>query len=188
MVYSAAAARYFQAMRILIAALLACSGAGFGLAAAADEVYRWVDSSGVVHYSDKPQAPTDKPVALPHLQTYKPGAAPAGAAGATDQPGAGRPAASEISISSPAQDETIRDAEGKFTVTVSANPQAGQGLIYYLDGAAQNRQPTPSTAFLYSGVERGEHRVAAALVDGNGDEVARSAEVTINMKPPSARH
>lgn len=188
MVYSAVAARYFQAMRILIAVLLAWSGAGFALAAAADEVYRWVDSDGVVHYSDKPLAPTDKPVALPHLQTYKPGASPGGAAGAADQPGAGAPGPSEISISSPAQDETIRDAEGKFTVTVAANPQPGQGLIYYLDGSAQNHQPTPSTAFLYSGVDRGEHRVAAALVNGNGEEIARTAEVTINMKPPAARH
>ncbi len=67
-----AGARYFQGMRNLIALTLAC----FSLVAAAGDVYRWVDSSGVVHYSDKPQAPNDKPAVLPHLQTYAPGAPP----------------------------------------------------------------------------------------------------------------
>ncbi len=174
-------ARYFPGMRTLIALTLACLS---GTVTAAD-VYRWVDSNGVVHYSDKPQAPSDKPVSLPHLQTYAPGSAPPGFAAA---PTPGKEAAATISIASPAADETIRDAEGKFTVTVNAELQAGQGLVFYLDGAAQNQQPTPSTAYLFNGVERGEHTVAAALVGGDGHEVARSETVTIHMKPPSVRH
>jgi len=172
-------------MRTLILLSLAC----LGFAAAAGDVYRWVDSNGVVHYADKPQNPTDKPASLPQLQTYAPGAAPKGFVSAPDGSSSpARPAAAAISISSPAPDETIRDAEGKFTVTVAASPGPGEGLIYYLDGTAQNQQPTPSTALLYSGVERGQHTVSAALIGGNGTELARSAAVTINMKPPDAKH
>jgi len=181
------AARYFQRMRTLILLTLACLG--FAAAAAAPtDVYRWVDANGVVHYSDKPQNPGDKPVSLPHLQTYAPGAAPAGFVSPADDSGPAKPVKLSVSISSPAPDETIRDAEGKFTVTVAATPGPGEGLIYYLDGTAQNQQPTPSTALLYSGVERGQHTVSAALVGGNGTELARSAAVTINMMPPSVRH
>ena len=179
-----AGARYFQGMRNLIALTLAC----FSLIAAAGDVYRWVDSSGVVHYSDKPLAPNDKPAVLPHLQTYAPGASPPASAPVISTSGTASAAASAITIASPEQDETIRDAEGKFTVTVNANPQPGEGLIFYLDGTAQNQQPTPSSAFLYSGVERGDHSVSAALVGSNGQELVRTEAVTIHMKPPSVRH
>ena len=172
-------------MRKTIALILACLGCAM---ASADDVYRWVDSNGVVHYSDKPQAPNDKPVVLPHLQTYAPGAAPAGLAPASAGGGPAKPAAPAIAITSPEPEETIRDAEGKFTVTVSAAPEPGEGLIFYLDGTAQNEQPTPSTAFLYTGVERGQHSVAAALMGANGQEVAHSDTVTIFMKPPSVNH
>jgi len=178
-----AGARYFQGMRNLIALSLAC----LSLAAVAGDVYRWVDSSGVVHYSDKPQAPSDKPAVLPHLQTYAPGAAPTGFTPDTGAAGPAKAIAAAITIASPEQDETIRDAEGKFTVTVNASPQPGEGLIFYLDGTAQNEQPTPSSAFLYSGVERGDHSVSAALVGSNGQELARTEAVTIHMKPPAVR-
>jgi len=184
-VYSPAGARYFQGMRKLLILPLAC----LSLAAAAGDVYRWVDSSGVVHYSDKPLAPNDKPATLPHLQTYAPGAAPSGfAPAAASGPAAAKPAGPVISIASPQPDETIRDAEGKFTVTVNADLQSGEGLIFFLDGAPENPQPTPSTAFLYTGVERGEHSVSAALIGGGGEELARTEAVAIHMKPPSARH
>ena len=169
-------------MRNLLILPLAC----LSLAAAAGDVYRWVDSSGVVHYADKPQTPTDKPAALPHLQTYAPSTPPAGFAPARGGAPAQAPAVL-ISIASPAPDETIRDAEGNLSITVNADLQPGQGLIFYLDGSAANPQPTPSTAFLYTGVERGEHTVSAALVGGNGEELARTEAVTIHMKPPSAR-
>jgi hypothetical protein len=171
-------------MRKLLILPLAC----LSLAAAAGDVYRWVDSNGVVHYSDKPLAPNDKPAALPHLQTYAPGAAPTGFAPAPGGAAAAKPAGPAITIASPAPDETIRDAEGKFTVTVNAELQSGEGLIFFLDGSPENPQPTPSTAFLYTGVERGEHSVSAALIGAGGEELARTEAVAIHVKPPSARH
>ena len=172
-------------MRKSIALILACLGCAM---ASADDVYRWVDSNGVVHYSDKPQAPNDKPAVLPHLQTYAPGATPPGLPAAPAGASPARPAVAAIEITSPEPEETIRDAEGKFTVTVGASPAAGQGLIFYLDGTPQNEQPTPSTAFLYTGVERGQHSIAVALMGANGQELAHSDTVTIFMKPPSVNH
>ena len=170
--------------------LLALTLAGLSLAAAADDIYRWTDSNGVVHYSDKPQAPTDKPVALPNLQTYTHGGTPPGFA-PVPQPAPRAAAAADsgtsVSIVSPAADETIRDAEGKFTVSVNAQVGSGQGLVYYLDGGAVNTEPTPSTAWLYTGVERGDHSLAVAMVDTGGHELGRSAPVTIHMMPPKLR-
>jgi hypothetical protein len=175
-------------MRTLIGVTLACLSS----AAFAGDVYRWTDEKGVVHYSDKPQAPSDKPVELPHLQTYNHGSNPQGlpAPPETPQPAAPKAASGDgtFSIASPAPDETIRDAEGKFTVSVSGTLQPGEGVIYYLDGAAENKDPTPSTAFLYARVERGEHTVSAALIGADGRELERTPAVTVHVKPPTAKH
>jgi hypothetical protein len=172
-------------MRTLTALLLACLSA----AAAAADVYRWTDDKGVVHYSDKPQSPADKPVALPDLQTYNHKANPPASAPLADAPVAAAKAegGGPFVITSPAPDETIRDADGKFTVTVAATLKEGQGIVYYLDGAAENQEPTPSTAFLYARVERGEHSVSAALVDAGGKELEHTAPVTVHVKPPTAK-
>jgi hypothetical protein len=179
-------------MRTSTALLLACLSS----AAAAADVYRWVDDKGVVHYSDKPLAPNDRPASLPQLQTYNHGGTPPGfqpapaapAAGAGAAPAAAsRSNAHAFAITSPAPDETIRDADGKFTVTVAADLGPGQGVVYYLDGAAENKEPTPSTAFLYARVDRGEHALSAALVDANGSEIERAGPVTIYVKPPAVK-
>jgi hypothetical protein len=179
-------ARYFRRMRKLIAVSLACLG--LSTAAVATEIYRWVDNKGVVHYSDKPLAPSDKPAELPHLQTYAHGANPGGLPPARSENAAPPPKrqGGALAIVAPAPDETIRDAEGKFTVTVAANPKEGEGLIYYLDGTAENAEPTPSTAYLYSGVERGDHSVAAALLGADGKELER-ATVNVHVMPPTVK-
>lgn len=143
------------------------------------DVYRWTDKDGVVHYADKPLVPEAKPAALPTLQTYQAGSPPPLIAPP--------PVAAGIRISAPAADETIRNADGKLTIEVAAAPEAGQGVIYYLDGTAQNSTPTPSTALLLNTVERGTHTVGAALVDAGGHELARAAPVTIHVQPTPAR-
>jgi hypothetical protein len=175
-------------MRKLIAVSLACLG--MSAAAVAGEIYRWVDNKGVVHYSDKPLAPSDKPAELPHLQTYSHAATPPGFTPPPPVSSAAPAAVANhggLSITAPAQDETIRDPEGKFTVTVSTSLKNGQGLIYYLDSTAENQESTLSTAFLYARVDRGEHTVAVALVDADGHELERTAPVTVHIMPPTVK-
>jgi hypothetical protein len=169
-------------MRALLILLSVC----FVLPAMAD-VYRWTDKDGVIHYTDKPPEPGAKPVDLPQLQTFKPDALPSLHAG-PDAPPAAKTVKVSISISTPAAEETIRDGEGKVPVSVTAVPESGQGIIYTLDGAAQNKQPTPSSAYLLTGVERGEHSIGASLVDASGKTLATAAPVTIYMMPPTVKH
>lgn len=181
-------------MRKLTVVSLSCLGLILAASATAADVYRWVDDKGVVHYGDKPQHPGDQPVQLPQLQTYKSGTAPPGFANPADSSSSaaakGKPpaAATAIAITAPEADETIRDADGRVQVNVSGQAGHGQGLVYYLDGAAQNAAPTAATSYLLSGVERGDHSISVALVGADGQEVLRSAEVTIHMMPPIARH
>lgn len=163
-------------MLIAIAVLLT------GLSAHA-EVYRWVDEQGVVHYGDRPPKEGVAPVQLPPLQTYSPGEVRRATAPAvTPEPAA--PTRPSIRVTSPAQDETIRNGGTTVSMTVEATLADGQGLVYYLDGAAQNPVPTASTAWLFENVERGEHQLGAAVVGADGRELARAAPVTVHMKPP----
>ena len=151
------------------------------------DVYRWTDDKGVVHYTDKPPAGNAKPVELPKLQTYKPSAASTRApAAAPDDAAAAPVAASNIAIVTPQPEETIRDSEGKVSVVVNATVETGQGLVYYLDGKAQN-EPTPSTGYLMLGVERGEHQISAALVASDGRELARAGPVKFYRQQVSKR-
>lgn len=154
------------------------------------EVYRWTDDKGVIHYTDKPPAKDAKPATLPALQTYKPAASadtPSSPSTPSASPDGEAAPVSGIRIASPQPEETIRDPEGKISIVVATELQPGQGLVYYLDGKAQNAEPTPSTGYLVTGAERGEHQVAAAIVSAEGRELARSAPVTLFMMPSVIR-
>lgn len=159
--------------------------------AAKDEIYRWVDAQGVVHYGSKPPQKDAKPVALPPLQTYKAGSAPvAPDAGVLSAPPT-RPVAGsafELAVAAPVEGETFRDPQGIVPITVQASPALPEGVAYvfYLDGVAQNRLPWAAGSYTFTGVERGEHSISVAAVAKDGTELKRSAPVRIFQMPPTA--
>lgn len=175
-VYGGRGASYVAAMRLVTLLIFAV----FAATATAD-VYRWTDDKGVVHYTDKPPAPGAKPADLPPLQTFS-GTPVTPNSAAPEPEAAARPVS--LRIASPADETTIRDPEGNVPVEVEVRLEDGQGLIYWLDGTAQNRTPTPSTAYLFSGLERGEHRIAVTVVAENGKELSR-ASITVYLMPPT---
>jgi hypothetical protein len=156
---------------------------------AKDQVYKWVDKDGVVHYSSQPPAEGAQPAKLPPLQTYKGGTNPN--LKKFEKPGgaaAPAAAASQIEIVTPSHDETFRSGERVVPVAVMVTPQLGEGqkLIYLLDGEPASA-PTSNTSFAITGVERGVHTVSVSLVDAaTGETLASSSGVTIHMKPPIA--
>ena len=165
-------------MRLIAALLLAMTTASAG------EVYRWVDDKGVVHYSDGPPNPSAKPVELPKLQTYQPTAP---AASTRPEPEAKKVDVAPISITQPQAGETIRDPDGRVSVSVSSAPGIGQGYVYLVDGRPVSGAPSPSSTYLLEGLERGEHTIAASLVSSDGQEIARTAPVTIYLMPPTVK-
>lgn len=159
-------------------------------AVATDAVYRWVDSKGVIHYGAQPPTKDALPANLPEIQTYSPRA---GLKALPVQPleASAKPAPAsvkEVRILTPVQDEIFRDAQGAVGVAVAVLPAlpAGAGVVFYLDGTAKNSKPSPATSTVFSGVERGEHSVSAAVVDATGKELMRAPPVTFYSKPPTA--
>lgn len=175
-------------MRIVIAITFAFLS---GSALARDEVYRWVDKGGVIHYGAQPPSKDAKPASLPPIQTYS------HRAGNQALPLSGEAAAKpiaaaglkEVRILAPVQDEIFRDAQGAINVSAAVLPALpeGAGLVFYLDGAAKNAKPTAATSMIFNAVERGEHTVTVAVVDAAGKELKRAAPVTFFTKPPTAR-
>lgn len=161
-------------------------------AVAADAVYRWVDSKGVVHYGAQPPTKDALPANLPEIQTYSHRAsskalpvAPVVSAETSAKP---QPASvKEVRILTPVKDEIFRDPQGAVSVAVAVLPAlpTGAGVVFYLDGAAKNLKPSAVTSMTFSGVERGEHNVSAAVVDATGKELMRAPPVTFYSKPPT---
>lgn len=177
-------------MRVLCLLLLTLS-----LPAAA-EVYRWTDANGVVHYGDKAPDSKVRPAQLPQLQVIPgtPATKPAGtaAANSTAEPVPTAAAAEEkprLSISAPQPEQVIRDTSRQLSVRVdllSPLPE-GAGLVYYLDGVAQNAKPTQERGQLIGNVDRGSHLIDVGVVDRNGKLLVRTPPVIVHVMPPGKK-
>ena len=149
---------------------------GFALltAVSADTLYKWVDSQGNVHYSDKPMPGATK-IHLPKPTTY---AAPSATMPAQPQQGSAKPAAqggySDFSISSPSQEQTFWNVQS-VTVSVSLAPdlKAGDSITISVDGQSQGSSAATSATF--SGLERGQHTASATLNEVNGQTLSAPA-------------
>ena len=173
--------------------LLATSLLSLGLPATA-EVYRWTDANGVVHYGDKAPDSKVKPAQLPQLQvipgtpTTKPATAnaPNPAAESIVAPAADKP---RLSISAPQPEQVIRDTSRQLSVRVeilSPLPE-GAGLVYYLDGVAQNAKPTQERGQLIGNVDRGSHLIDVGVVDRSGKLLVRTPPVIVHVMPPGKK-
>lgn len=157
-------------------------------------IYRWTDAQGNIHFSDKPHPGAERVKNLPALESYSPPSLPTRHDSAkSDSSGQGSAAPPDhyhrLRLTSPQPKETFRSAERKVTVDVKPvprlDPKRGDRLVYYLDGH-RIAGPTTSTTVVLHNVDRGTHAVAAAIVNGDGDELIRSVPVTFYMKPPIA--
>jgi hypothetical protein len=154
-------------------------------AADGDAVYRYTDSKGIVHYTDKPPEKNAKPVNLPKLQTI-----PARDVTKGLDPAKGKTETTKFSLSfdSPTPEQTFREVGATVPVSVSVMPGliGGYGLMYTVDGKPINDAPSFSTSIAIPGLERGSHVISVALVDAKRKPQA-TATVTVHMKPPMVR-
>jgi Domain of unknown function (DUF4124) len=136
-----------------------------------DNLYKWVDDQGNVHYSDKPQPGATK-LHLPKPTTFS---APetAGNAGSETKKPAPAPSASYtgFAISSPTADEVYWNVQS-VTVTVSLQPalKPGDTVTITLDGNSQG--PGADTSATFDDLERGEHTVQATLQMAKGGSMS----------------
>jgi hypothetical protein len=152
-------------------------------AAQAGKVYKYTLANGDVVYSDKPP-PADQAeeVTLEPLQSFTvPPAPPLEDSTAPER----EPEAvgyEEFKVTSPSNDQTIRDNGGNVHVSLSLTPglQGGHSIDVMMDG--QSIGSGSGTSVTLTEVDRGTHTVQAAIKDSEGKEIARSNSVIFHLK------
>ena len=179
-------------MRIFLSLLLLLLAA-----TATADIYKWVDAQGNVHYSDEPRSPeAERMGRLPGLSTYSPPPVPKeqpegelseGVGGTVSQPAA-HPGYRMIKIISPEPEGTVRSSPGEVPVYVALDPVLMEGdyLKVILDGKVLPEKHT-STVMVLHNVDRGEHRVAAAVYSKEGKKLRQSAAHTFYLHRTIAR-
>ena len=171
--------------QLIITSLATVLITGSGIGASAG-LYRWVDSTGQVHYSDTPQ-PGAEEITLRSSnvsQSFKTSASSSSSSDTVENTFAGY---SSVVVNSPQADEVLWNTGGQINITLSTQPKLrkGDGYVVYLDGKAINSQPQTSPSFTVSDVFRGTHTVRGAVVSNNGDILLNGPAVTFHVRQNS---
>ncbi len=156
-------------------------------APAGAEVYRWVDESGTVHFSDSP-GPDAERIEIPEpttVQSRKP------------EPRADRSEPEEdeegdhyerFAIEAPGHEEQVRSNNGRLDVRFGIGPglREGDRIELLLDGDPAPGSPFTTPRVTHEHLNRGEHALSARIVDGDGKVQADAGPVTFYLFRASA--
>jgi hypothetical protein len=162
--------------------LLALSLAGSAQAA----VYQWQDDRGKTQYGDNPPpGATAESVTLPPISTV-PSQGAAAEGGTTETTGDDTAAVqpyTRLAITSPGNGQTIRTDTGRVDIRVALQPalqaDAGHRLVAVVSGTRVQGSGT-GVAIL---APRGTHTAQVAVIDAEGRAIARSGQVTFEIRP-----
>jgi len=151
------------------------------------QVFKWTDSSGVVHFSDTPH-PGAKTIDVPGIQKFSTPPAQGAAGSAAAPPPAPSAAMHEyttLAITQPIQDETIRNNQGYVPIIISVEPelQSGDLLQVMFDGKAIGK-PQSGKLFALNEIDRGTHTISVQVIGEDGTVLSSSEEVTFHMQRP----
>lgn len=150
------------------------------------EIYRWVDESGNVVFSDESQPGAEK-IELPPSMTYTP------VESETDNILKLSPDEEEVDLDvpdyeirivAPANDESIWVNNGDVTVSMIIEPELdaerGDKIVLELDGQPV-AESLASTTFQLKNLSRGTHNLTASVVDSNGATLVRTGELIFHL-------
>jgi len=171
-----------KAAAILSALLLAMP-----IAAHAAKIYKWTDPQGNVIYSDTP---------LPGAVEMEVPTGPAGIVPVPPrdpaqprQPVAQPAAYQALKVVSPADQQVLENTGGLVNVSLAVAPSLqvaeGHAIRLRLDGRTLDTR-YPGAEIALSSVQRGEHTLAAEVVDRAGAVLIASAAVTFTLHEPSS--
>lgn len=166
--------------------LLILAGLALSLAAASQEIYRWVDKNGQVHYSDQPDSPNAELINVIEPNAYEAvDAAQASSSGAPEE--ADDPEDSpygSLSIVQPTPDQVFFGSDA--VVSVAAEPdgtlQPGHSVVFFLNG---ERRSADGLGMELSGLARGSYFLRASILDQRGNPVITSEQMTFHVRQPS---
>jgi len=149
---------------------------------AESEIYKIVDSAGRVIYTDTPPAEDNadqlKLRSINQIPTPQPSDAKTLATDAEVFSGY-----SIVDLVAPTDNSLIHYDQEKVIVSLALTPelQPGHLVQFYLDGAAYGR-PVRATSSAIGDLQRGSHTVSARLLNEEGETVANSRSVRVNVQ------
>lgn len=146
------------------------------------KVYKSIGPNGQVIYSDKP-SPGSEEITVPLTGGYKPVQTPGFTPYQPPRSHPNKQSTNQISITDPADQATIRSAEGVLSVSVNIaqRMQQHQTLVYQVDG--KTLYTGTATSRTFNNIFRGTHVVTVMLTNADGSTVS-SASATVYMKRP----
>jgi Domain of unknown function (DUF4124) len=165
--------------------LLILAGLAVTLVAASQEIYRWVDKDGIVHYADQPGSANAELINVIEPNSYEAPDTSSSASGdgaADSAPGVSP--YSSFSIVSPTPDQVFFGADVVVPVTaeLQGTLRPDHSVVFFLNG---NRQPAEGLSTEFSGLARGSYFLRASILDQNGKPVISSQQITFHVRQPS---
>ena len=151
-------------------------------------IYRWVDSDGVVHYSDQDSPGAERIV---HSVLITAAAVRAACRGAGSRQAPKKSATNgldytDFSITSPASDQTFfGDEVVPVHLNLAPGLKANQSITWHLNGK-QLDYPPDAVSFALPRLDRGAYALAATITDQETGESQTSNSVTFFVRQPSA--
>jgi hypothetical protein len=167
---------------------LIIAGLLVSLAAQPQDIYRWVDKDGIVHYADQPGSPDAELVPFPGLDVAEAGADSTGEASPPEDQPSEPPAESaygSMTIISPSPEAVFygTDVSVPVQVALDADLRPGDTLVVFVDG--QRSSEVSGLAATLTGLTRGTHLLQAAITDESGSVVITSQQVSFHVRQTS---
>jgi len=155
------------------------------LTSALGQVYKWVDSDGIVHYSDEPEAGA-RPITLPEISIYK-FRVPDASRAAVEEKTPSVPLVEDyrrFEISSPGNNESFHGVPARLDVVLDIDPalQTGHTIELSLDGRAEAAQVSKGTATI-AGFAAGSHILSARIIAADGRQLDSTKSVLFHYQP-----
>ena len=142
------------------------------------EVYRTIDENGNVTFSNLPTKGAER-VQLKPLSVYSAPVVKAVSNKTISVPDDKASHYESVEILSPKAEETLRSNPGNITIVAGSKPaldsKSGHRFQFFLDGKPIGK-PQSAETMTINAVDRGEHKVAVAIVDAKGKQLLRSKE------------
>ena len=171
--------------------LLILAGLILSLAAASQEIYRWVDKNGTVHYADQPGAPNAELISVIEPNAYggedttQDDGAPASSGEQESEPsGSGY---ESLSIVEPPPDQVYfgSDASVSVQADLQGTLRPEHSVVFFVNG---NRTPSSGLGMQLSGLARGTYFLRASVLDQNGNAVISSQQTAFHVRQASTQN
>ncbi len=172
--------------------LLILAGLTLSLAAASQEIYRWVDKNGIVHYEDQPGAPNAELINVIEPNAYEGEATTqdSGTSASASAEEESEPSVSpyeSLSIVEPPPDEVYfgSDAAVSVQAELEGTLRPDHTVVFFVNG---NRRPASGLGMQLSGLTRGTYFLRASILDLDGKPVISSPQTTFHVRQASTQN